>query len=107
MGVTTTLSCPRGQAKTWTASYSTATNITGFNFAFSVRDANGKLLFQATSGAGITPTDLINGVLAIAVTAGQTLWPAQAASWDLWRTDAGFEDQIGSGPFMLTPSYRV
>jgi hypothetical protein len=107
MGVKTDLTCPRGQNKTWTATYNVATNITGYNFAFSVRDTAGRPLFQLTSGAGITPTDPVNGVLTIQATAAQTLWPAARYSWDLWRTDPGFEDQLGYGDFTITPSYRV
>ena len=116
MGVQTNLTCPRGQNKTWTASYSPATNITGYHFAFTARDLAGNQLLQATTGSGITITDPVNGVLTIQVTAAQTTWPATvltqsnnppAAFWDLWRTDAGFEDQIGYGQFIILPSYRV
>lgn len=108
MGVTTNLYCPRGQAINFTATASTPTNVTNWNFAFTVRSSvGGQVLMQATSGNGISITDAVNGVLAIALTAVQTLWPPAAYFWDLWRTDAGFEDQLASGQFTLTGSYRV
>lgn len=117
MGIQTALSCPRGQKRTWTATYTTPTNITGASFAFTVRDLAGNVLFQLTTGnGGIVITDAVNGVLAITGTAPQTLWPASPlsqsnqppqANWDLWRTDSGSEDQIGYGAFTFTPSYRL
>ena len=108
MGVATNLLCPRGQAKTYTASAQSPTNISGWNFAFTIRAAvGGQILAQVTSGNGITITDAVNGILSISLTAAQTMWPPYLYYWDLWRTDAGFEDQLGSGQFTITPSYRL
>lgn len=108
MGIATDLSCPRGQARTYTASASPAMAISGWNFAFTIRTAvGGQMLAQVTSGNGITVTDPVNGVLSILLTAALTLWPPKLYYWDLWRTDPGNEDQLASGSFTITGSYRV
>lgn len=108
VAVQTNLTCPSGQARIWTATFQTPTAIAGQNFAFTARDAVGDILFQLTTATGgITITDPVNGVLTIAATAANTTLPPQQGEWDLWRTDAGFEDQLGYGSFTVTPNFRV
>ena len=103
------LTCPRGQHRVYQATAKPTLNIAGANFTFSVRDKTmpgGNLLFQATTAAGdISITDAINGVMLITLSEDMTLQIPGNYFWDLWRTDAGFEDQLAAGNFQIGPSY--
>jgi len=105
--IETTLKIPRGQTRVWQLAYVTPTNITGNNYTFTARDLYGNILFQvSTQGSvvGIVITDQLNGVLQVTVTSAMSLVPEQEGTWDCWRTDLGYEDQIGKGALLVTES---
>lgn len=107
MSVQTNLNCPQGQDRVWLASYAAPTEIANENYSFTVKDVLGNTLLQVTSqSGGIITYDPTNGVLLITVSSAQMNIPVQQGTWSMWRTDSGFNDQVGSGLFTVEPSLR-
>lgn len=100
--IRTALTCPRGQAKTWTFSFCPPQSVAGMHFNMNIRQYYGGPIIQQANGVIV---DTANGVYSCSFTASQTLLSPGPYVWDTWRTDAGSEDQLGIGPLQIGDSY--
>jgi hypothetical protein len=100
--IRSSLTCPRGQDKTWTFVYCPPESIAGMNFVLNIRQYYGGPILIQVPG---TITDATNGKYSCTVTAAQSLLAPGPYVWDTWRTDSGYNDQLGIGPLQIGDSY--
>src|SRR5690348_2669450 len=108
MSYTTNFSINKGENVTLAfspATTQTPTDVTGWTLVFSVRhyfDDSAALLTittTLTANGQLTVTNAAQGLFNVDLTAAATgtVLGAGAFSWDVWRTDAGFEAELAGG----------
>lgn len=80
-----------------------STNITGWALRFAVKDSAGTQLFTcSTAGGDITIDSGANGIFTVDVATADSLSAtAGEYRWDVWRVDAGNEEWLAGGRFVL------
>jgi hypothetical protein len=105
MAVTETITVYRGEQVSLNFSMVPAASIVGWTIVFTVaRKANSpsKLITQVA-----TAVDSATGTFTLALTEEQTDLTPGTYSFDVWRTDEGYEQVIAIGPFVVSPAARV
>jgi len=106
MAVTTQdITVYRGEKATLNIAVTSGENITGWTLLFTVarkKDMATKL-FQVT-GAVVSG---VAGTLSVALTTTHTNQTPDEYAFDLWRTDAGYEQLLALGGFIVAANVRV
>lgn len=111
MAVQTDIDVFRNARKVFTATpVGGAVNIAGWTLALVVRltwDSPIKVIEATTVGGQITTPDAANGVIQIDLSADMTRQRPARYRYTLERTDAGSEDVLAYGDFLVRESYRA
>lgn len=111
MAIQADLDCFRNQRKVFTATpVGGPVNVAGWTLALVVRlswDSPIKVIEATTVGGQITTPDAATGVIQIDLSAAMTRQRPARYRYTLERADAGSEDVLAYGDFLIRESYRA